>query len=537
MSLLLLAIVLLPAVGAITAIAVGDARVGVAARIGTLASGLAFLLAVVVMIDVAVGGSLSAVISSGDGRVVLGLYANRITGVLLLLVCGVSTVVQAFAGGYLQGDIRLRRFYALTSLLTAATLAMVSAATLIGLGAAWTLAGVSLALLLDMYPGLPAARQGTRRTAIAFAIGDSALWAAIVLALVNWGDLDLRHLGEQARSLTGDPTLVGVFSCLVLVAALARSAQVPLQRWLPATLAAPTPVSALLHAGVINAGGVLLVRLSGLFGTSQVASTLTFCFGAATVVYGTVLMLAKPDIKGALAHSTMGQMGFMIMTCGLGAFAAAVFHLVAHGMYKASLFLGSGAAVHRHVRHTKAPPRPIASQAVAAAAALFAGAFAGAAVLSAAAVLHPHVGGRSGSGALLVFAWATAAAASWGVLRRRLSFGVQAASLLGVFAATWMYVAWLRVFTRFLSVDLGTVEQNPASPWLLALLLAVLALVAITRLAAGGQRLRGVHDSLYVFALTAGHVVRPRAPRQRGGPAPAVVQWRALEVGSEAVRS
>ena len=186
MSLLLLAIVLLPAVGAITAIAVGDARVGVAARIGTLASGLAFLLAVVVMIDVAVGGSLSAVISSGDGRVVLGLYANRITGVLLLLVCGVSTVVQAFAGGYLQGDIRLRRFYALTSLLTAATLAMVSAATLIGLGAAWTLAGVSLALLLDMYPGLPAARQGTRRTAIAFAIGDSALWAAIVLALVNW---------------------------------------------------------------------------------------------------------------------------------------------------------------------------------------------------------------------------------------------------------------------------------------------------------------------------------------------------------------
>ena len=537
MSLVLVAIVLLPALGALFASVVGGARVGAAARTGTLASGLAFLLAVVVMVDVGVGGSLSAVTPAGDGHIAVGLFANRITGVLLLLVCGVSCIVQAFARGYLHGDMRVRRFYALTGLLTAATLATVSAATLVGLGVAWTLAGVSLCLLLDMYRGLPAARQGTRRTAIAFAIGDGALWAAIVVALVNWGDLDLRHLGEQARTLSGNQALVGVFSCLVLVAALARSAQLPLQRWLPATLAAPTPVSALLHAGVINAGGILLVRLSGLFGTSHVASTLAFCLGAATVVYGTVLMLAKPDIKGALAHSTIGQMGFMIMTCGLGAFAAAVFHLVAHGMYKASLFLGSGAAVHRHVRHTKAPPRPIASQAEAAMTALFAGAFAGAAVLSAAAVLHPHVGGRSGSGALLVFAWATAAAATWGILRRRLSFGVQAACLAGVFTATWAYEAWLRVFTRFLSVDLGTVAQNPAAPWLLALLVAVLALVAITRLAGAGRRLRGVHDSLYVFALTAGHVVRPRAPRQRFRRGRAVVQWRALETGSEAAGS
>jgi NAD(P)H-quinone oxidoreductase subunit 5 len=534
-SLLLAAIVLLPALGAITAVALGDRHVGVVAKAGPLAGGLAFLLAVVVMIDVALRGSLSAVISTGAGRVLLGLYANRITGVLLLLVSGVGTLVQAFAGGYLRGDMRVRRFYALTSILTAATLAMVSAATLIGLGVAWTIAGLSLWLLLGIYPGLPAARQGTRRSAIAFAIGDSALWAAIALALLNWGDLDLRHLGEQARSLTGNPTLVAVFSCLVLVAALSRSAQIPFQRWLPATLAAPTPVSALLHAGVINAGGILLVRLSGLFGTSQLACTLAFCLGGATLVYGTVLMLAKPDIKGALAHSTMGQMGFMIMTCGLGAFASAVFHLVAHGMYKASMFLGSGAAVHRHVRHTKAPPRPAASPAAAALTALFAGVFGGASVLSAAAALHPHVGGRGGSGALLVFAWATAAALTWGIVRRRLRFNLQAVMLAGIFTAAWIYVAWLSAFTRFLSVDLSTVQQSPASPWLLAPLLAVLALLAIMRLAGAPKRLRAIHDSLYVFALTAGHVAQPRLPRQGREPGSAVVARRALEVGFEAV--
>ena len=251
-------------------------------------------------------------------------------------------------------------------------------------------------------------------------------------------------------------------------------------------------------------------------------------------------MLAKPDIKGALAHSTIGQMGFMIMTCGLGAFAAAVFHLVAHGMYKASLFLGSGAAVHRHVRHTKAPPRSIASQAPAATA----------------CPVRRRCRRRRGAGArygrwIWMFArrewqWCvarvrlvTAAAATWGILRRRLSFGVQAACLAGVFTATWAYEAWLRVFTRFLSVDLGTVAQNPAAPWLLALLVAVLALVAITRLAGAGRRLRCRTRTGTCSRSPLDTVVRRRrAPRQRFRRGRAVVQWVGpLETGSEAAGS
>src|SRR4029079_4545440 len=119
--------------------------------------------------------------------------------------------------------------------------------------------------------------------------------------------------------------LAPVIAVLIVVAALSRSAQIPFHRWLPATLAAPTPVSALLHAGVVNGGGVLLVKLSVL--STPPAAGIVIAAGTASMAYGAVLMLVKPDIKGALAYSTMAQMGFMMLTCGLGLWAAAVIHL------------------------------------------------------------------------------------------------------------------------------------------------------------------------------------------------------------------
>jgi len=534
MSALVLLVVGLPALSALFVVCSGAGRSERSARVSTCAAAAAFLIACALAIEVGVHGAVSAVLADHEGRQIVGLYANRIIVVLLLLVCGVSAVVQAFACGYLRGDLRAGRFFAGTSLLTAATAAMVSAASIVGLGVAWTLAGVALCALLNMYSGLPAARQGLQRTALSFAIGDCALWAAIVFALVRWGNLDLRHLSGQARALTADPDAVSVFSCLVLVAAMARSAQLPLQRWLPATLAAPTPVSALLHAGVINAGGVLLVRLGALVGTSRPAGILMFCVGGATVVYGTVLMLTKPDIKGSLAHSTMGQMGFMIMTCGLGAFAAAIFHLVAHGMYKATLFLGSGGAVHRQLQHAKAPPRASQSAGASALTALVAAGMAGAAMLSASAVLHPHASGTSASGTLLLFGWATAAATTWGILRRRVSALTTVAGVALMGAGTWAYVGWLRLFTGFLSVDLSSAGQNPAPSWLLAPVVLVLIFVAAVRLSE--RRLRSLHDAVYVRALSAGHVLRAREPRVRREARPVASPWALLQPGSGTAR-
>ncbi len=416
MTALLLVVVALPAAAALLAAALPRRSAQLAARLGSLATGAAFGLAIVLAAHVATAGPVDAVLEDRSGQAIVGLYADEVAALLLLLVTGVSAVVQVFASRYLQGDEQAGRFSLATGVLTTSTAALVSAATLIGLALAWTAAGVALCVLLALYASLPAAREGVRRTARTFVIADGALWLAVAVATISWGGIDLRTLGADASGFAADSLATGLFACLVVVAAIGRSAQLPLQRWLPATLAAPTPVSALLHAGVVNGGGVLLVKLSPLFAASALATHLAFAVGAATVVYGTTLMLVKTDVKGALALSTVGQMGFMVMTCGLGAFAAAVFHLVAHGMYKASLFLGSGSAVRRHVRHLQAPPRPqprgvvlgwiVACSAVIPAAALW----------LAHALLHPSGAAASQDVvALLVFAWVTA---GWATGRR-----------------------------------------------------------------------------------------------------------------------
>lgn len=156
------------------------------------------------------------------------------------------------------------------------------------------------------------------------------------------------------------------------------------------------------------------MKLSPIVGASPVATHLAFAFGAVSVVAATTIMLARPDIKGALVHSTIGQMGFMLVTCGLGLYAATVVHLVAHGLFKAALFLGSGTAVQRHVTHTLAPPAPRLTRARTVQVAVVAGAVAVAAVGVAAWLLPLH----AGSAALLVFAAVTAARLAWGWLRR-----------------------------------------------------------------------------------------------------------------------
>ncbi|MGE5408209.1 MAG: proton-conducting transporter membrane subunit, partial [Syntrophothermus sp.] len=358
MSALATAVVALPGLAALI-VAAGWRRGAGAARLSILASAGAFGLSVLLAVLVGTSGPVSAVLETPSGNALGGLYVDRLGSILLMLVLGVAATVQGFASRYLAGDVRLERFFWSSSLLVAATAAMIAAATLIGLALAWSLAGLALCLLLGLYAGFPDADDGVRRTRRAFIAGDAALWAAVAVAVAAWGNLDLRGLGDQAPGLDPGGAVLALVACLLVVAALARSAQLPLQGWLPATLAAPTPVSALLHAGVINAGGILLVRLSPIFGASSLATHLAFFAGAATAVYGTALMLAKPDIKGALAHSTMGQMGFMVMACSLGAFAAAIFHLVAHGMYKATLFLGADSVVHNDKRRAIVPqPAP-----------------------------------------------------------------------------------------------------------------------------------------------------------------------------------
>ena len=474
-------------------------------RSGALIAGLGFIGAVALAVQAGRGPAASATILG------VGFTVDEFAAVLLLLVFGVSTVVQAFAVRYLAGDARAAWFTGGAVLLTAASAGLVTVDSLIGLAVCWTVAGIALCLLLATYWHLPDARDGVRRTVMAFVIGDLALWTAVALATAARGSVDLRTTTADAVS----GPLVTVMAVLIVLAALSRSAQIPFHRWLPATLAAPTPVSALLHAGVVNAGGILLIRLGGLF-HDDLARGLTVAAGVATMVYGGIVMLVKPDVKGALAYSTTAQMGFMILTCGLGLWAAAVIHLVAHGFYKSTLFLSSGSAIARHRRISALPPVAALSRhqkMVNAAAAL--GLPAAALALAVTWPFLPRI--HAADVALLVFAWVTGAVVTWGWLQRRPGRTGMLASLAFLVPTAIAYVAVITAVTSFLTPALPPTTLSAPTVWVvIAVTLAVLGGLAVLRWMPAAGRARG---AVYSYALGTGTIpsVRPSFPALQTG--------------------
>ncbi|MHB1171820.1 MAG: proton-conducting transporter transmembrane domain-containing protein [Lacisediminihabitans sp.] len=483
-----------------------------AALLSVLTVFFAFSCAVVLAIASAMGELPAASLTTKGGDVVLGVVADRTGVVLLLLVTGVSAIVQAFARRYLRGDPRAWVFFAGAGLLASATAAIVTSVTLVGVAVGWTAAGVAVVILLAMYPHIPAARDGVRRFARAFLVGDAALWAGVVLALVMWGNVDVRSIGDRIIASGAMQPLVQCVACVIVVAAVARSAGPPFHRWLPSTLAAPTPVSALLHAGVVNAGGILLIRLSPVFTASTIATSIAFSLGALAAVYGTAVMLTKPDVKGSLVYSTMGQMGFMIMTCGLGAFTAALFHLVAHAMYKSTLFLGSGSAIAAQRRLFAAPPSRTAGRARRVLVSSFAVVLALTAVAASAWALYPLTGSQD-TPALLVFPAATAMTIAWTWMR---STATAASAIVATFLlllGSASYVAAVAALGEFVGPSLPGSVGATLSPWLLSpVVLALLGATVLHRLPAV------IHRAVYVRVMSAGHVrmhaYPPVPPRQ-----------------------
>ncbi|MBW3609367.1 MAG: sodium:proton antiporter, partial [Actinobacteria bacterium] len=259
-------LVLVPALPALAAVAIAVVRPDGerSSRWAVRAACAGFAAAIVVVVVVAVGEPVAAVVEGGDGDALVGLHASRVTAVLGLLTTGVGLVVQSFAGRHLQRDLRERRFFVLASLLTAATTSVAFAATLGLLCASWILAGLALAGLVTHRATWRPARRSARRTLRSLWVGDGALLVATLLAVVSVGEIDLRSPAGAAEELANAsiPVLGGsvlwVVAVLLTVAGISRSALVPLHQWLPSTIAAPTPVSALLHAGVVNGAGVLL---------------------------------------------------------------------------------------------------------------------------------------------------------------------------------------------------------------------------------------------------------------------------------------
>jgi len=292
------------------------------------------------------------------------ILVDRLAAVMMVLITGVSLVIQVYSRRYMQGEPGYVKFFGLLSLLTFVLLSLVTSGNLFWLLVWWHAVTWLLKILLSFHEARAATRQAGRTAMRVLGLGDAALLVAILLTYATFGTLDITEL-FQAVNASNPPVLwegtaweinsVTAITMVLVVTIMTKSAQFPFHVWLPGTIEAPTPVSAMLHAGIVNAGGFLVNRLAPLYGMAPTTLHLLFVVGALTAIIGAASMLAQPSIKRTLVYSTMGQMGYMVMECGLGAFALAIFHLCAHGLFKATLFLNSGTNIHRARTEFKLP--------------------------------------------------------------------------------------------------------------------------------------------------------------------------------------
>lgn len=299
----------------------------------------------------------------GDLVVDFGFYIDPLTVLILLLVTGVSSIVQVYAGRYMIGDRRHSRFFALTALFTAAMTFLVMSNNLLVTFIFWEVMGFCSYLLIAHYADRPSAIRAATKVFLVNSIADVGLSIGVILAFRNFGTLDIPEILALARSgAEFSPTAMTVMSLCLFMGAVGKSAQMPAHVWLPLAMEAPTPVSALIHAAtMVNAGPFLLIRLSPVLVLSPSAMTVIAIVGGLTALFAAIVSLTQSDIKRSLAYSTMSQLGFMILLCGVGAFVAAIFHLIAHGFFKAFLFLSTGnslAATKRRFAEHPEPPVP-----------------------------------------------------------------------------------------------------------------------------------------------------------------------------------
>ncbi len=348
MEKLVVIVALLPLVSAVL-VQLSSGRLGRrVARVSVTFAAVTFSLAAVVL--------ATAVVHGASGQISLGhswgiFLFDPLSSLMATVIAGISLIVHIYSVRYMAEEPGYGRFFALLDIMTATLLVMVAAGDLITLLIAWHLTGVLLYFLLGQDTRSHSAHRYAFWTLITYRFGDLPLVLAAGLLYHAYGTWSLpaifSHIadGPVVHSLFGLP-LPGLVAGLVAVAAFARSAQFLLHTWLPYTMAGPTPVSALMHAGIVNAGGFLINRFAPVFVHTQGVLPWVFVVGLVTALIGSTLMLTQNDIKKSLGYSTMGQMGFMIMECGVGAFSLAIFHLISHGLFKGTLFLGSGGAIN-----------------------------------------------------------------------------------------------------------------------------------------------------------------------------------------------
>ncbi len=446
------------------------------------------------------------ILGAPAGALSYTILIDRLAGVMMMLISLVSLIIHVYSERYMVGDAGYIRFFAFLGGLTSVLLSLVSSGNLFWIFVCWHLVTWLLASLLVCNPASRPAREAGRMTFWVQALGDAAFLLALMALYGATGTLDLTDL--FARLQAGPATLTLwpgwhtdldvalVATLLFLVSVRTKSAQFPFHLWLIGTIEEPTPVSALMHAGIVNAGGFLVNRLAPLFGLAPTTLHLMFVIGGVTALIGATAMLTQTSVKRRLVYSTMGQMGYMVMECGLGAFALAVFHLCAHGLFKATLFLNSGSVIHKARKEFKLPPAAQVDEAHSFSPMTWTTGLVATLVLPLVILLVAHgvvsipLQDAQGAVIFLFFGWVTTSQAMFTLYRLHTGASwTVSLTMLGALAFIGLTYLWAgEAFTHFLYPTHDTAAGfMRAAEWNRSLFDAVVGLVVMLILAAWGM--------------------------------------------------
>ena len=330
----------------------------VTVTVATLAIAIPFVLACMLVFGPIAAGEvvrtelfnwISVPLGGGYLEVPFALSLDRLSGILLLIITGVGSLIHLYAGEYMSHEEGVYRFFAYLNLFVFSMLSLVLGANMVVTFLGWEGVGVCSYLLIGYWYTDEANARAGMKAFIANRVGDLGFLLAMFMSVKLFGSVDYSAI---ASALTNElaaenaPMLTAIGLCLLL-GVTGKSAQLPLYIWLPDAMAGPTPVSALIHAATMVTSGIyLMTRMSFLLVQSPTAMTTIAVIGAATALFAATIGLVQNDIKKVLAYSTVSQLGFMVLGCGVGAFQFGVAHLMTHAFFKALLFLGAGSVIH-----------------------------------------------------------------------------------------------------------------------------------------------------------------------------------------------
>ncbi len=322
----------------------------IAARLACGSVGLSFLCAIAVFVDTLSSGASREVVAyrwifGGDLTINMAFLVDQLTCIMLLVVTGVGLLIHLYSVGYMHGEEGFTRFFTYLNLFMVSMLLLVMGNNYAVLFIGWEGVGLCSYLLIGYYFDKVSAAKAATKAFVVNRIGDAGFLLAIFLVFINFKTLDYTKVMAQASQLT--PDMAMAISLCLLIGAVGKSAQLPLYTWLPDAMEGPTPVSALIHAAtMVTAGVYMIVRNHVIFDMAPGVLTTVAWVGGLTALFAATIGLVQTDIKRVLAYSTVSQLGYMFLACGIGAYTAAVFHLMTHAFFKALLFMSAGSVIH-----------------------------------------------------------------------------------------------------------------------------------------------------------------------------------------------